>query len=172
MPLQRLLLRHGHLQFHPNPYPNEYPDFVTHSNLDLNLNPHLYSHSSATFTRTSTPTSTYTFTASFTSSPTKTPTHTPTAEATVIIYPNPAKWPGPVKLQISLPSYAGQVEIELFTIAFRKVNELVLFNLHEGINTINIPLTDREGTPLANGVYYVVVQTPNGRFISKLLVLN
>jgi hypothetical protein len=64
------------------------------------------------------------------------------------------------------------VTIEVFTTAFRRVNEITLFNVPAGLNDIALPLTDREGAPLANGLYYVVVQTPQGRFVTKLLILR
>jgi hypothetical protein len=77
-----------------------------------------------------------------------------------------------VTIQVSLGSPASQVTIEVFTLAFRKVNTITLSNVPAGISDIALPLTDREGMPLANGLYYVVVQTPQGRFITKLIILR
>jgi len=77
-----------------------------------------------------------------------------------------------VTVQVSLASSASRVTIEVFTLAFRKVNEITLFNVPAGLSDIALPLTDGEGTPLANGLYYVMVQTSQNRFIVKLLVLR
>jgi hypothetical protein len=35
-----------------------------------------------------------------------------------------------------------------------------------------LPLSDRNGKPLANGLYYVLIQTPFGKSVEKLLVLR
>lgn len=119
---------------------------------------------------TLTPTSTVMATSSATS--TATLSVTPTPQATVIVYPNPATGPGPVTLQISLGAPASKVTIEVFTLAFRKVNEINLSNIPAGTLDVTLPLTDRGGIPLANGLYYVVIQTPQGRFITKLLIIR
>jgi arabinogalactan endo-1,4-beta-galactosidase len=151
----------------------------------------------ATVTRTFTaiPTLTYTPTETFTFTPSVTMTKTPTAIATMtstptptrttiatststetplgmvstpVIYPNPATGSGPVSIR--LPNYPGTatVTVKVFTTAFRMVNEFT--RQSEGGTDIALPLTNRSGAPLANGLYYVVVTTPEGRAIEKLLV--
>jgi arabinan endo-1,5-alpha-L-arabinosidase len=139
--------------------------------------------STSTFTLTASPipTLTPTFTLSETSTPlatgtsttahTATPTSTPTGTGGVVLFPNPATGPGPVTLQVTLSS-AGQVQISVFTTAFRKVNTMTLSNVPAGTTDVALPLTDQQGTPLANGLYYVVVRTPQGRFITKLMILR
>jgi hypothetical protein len=145
----------------------------------------------SSFTATSTPTSTFTnmktstisstptftLTASATSTGTPVNTITPTRTSTpagtngVVLFPNPAEGPGPVTLQITL-STAGKVQISVFTTAFRRVNEVTLPNVPAGTTDIALPLADQGGKPLANGLYYVVIQTPQGRFVIKLMVLR
>jgi hypothetical protein len=127
-----------------------------------------------TLTSTFTSSETATRTATGTSTPvnTLTPTHTPAPQATVIVYPNPVTGPGPVTVQVSLGSPALKVTIEVFTLAFRKVNEITLSNVPAGITDIALFLTDRGGKPLANGLYYLLVQTPQGRSITKIMVLR
>jgi rhamnogalacturonan endolyase len=128
---------------------------------------------------TSTMTPTFTFSQTFTptgtsttvNSVTPTRTSTPTGTGVVVLFPNPVTGPGPVTLQIHL-SNPGQVSISVFTTAFRRVNEITLSNVPAGITNEALPLTDKEGTPLANGLYYVVVNTPQGRFVVKLMVLR
>jgi hypothetical protein len=38
--------------------------------------------------------------------------------------------------------------------------------------TVTVELKDRQGTPLADGLYYLVVTTNRGRTVLKLLVLR
>jgi hypothetical protein len=89
----------------------------------------------------------------------------------VVLFPNPATGPGPVTLQATLSS-AGQVQISVFTTAFRKVDTLTLSNVPAGTTDVALALNDQQGRPLANGLYYVVVRTPQGRFITKLMILR
>jgi rhamnogalacturonan endolyase len=114
-----------------------------------------------------TPTSSMTPTASLTASRTS----TPSATSIVVLFPNPVTGPGPVTLNLHL-STAGRVQISVFTTAFRRVNEITLSNVPAGTTDVALPLTDREGTPLADGLYYVVVTTPQGRFVVKLMILR
>lgn len=90
----------------------------------------------------------------------------------MVIYPNPAKGTGPVTLQITLTAPASRVTVSVYTTAFRRVNEITLTNLPAGTTEEALPLMDRSGVPLANGLYYIVIQTPQGRFLAKLLVLR
>ena len=138
--------------------------------------------STATFTptKTNTPTSTSTFTITptftftlspfltFTPTPTSTPTSEPKGKPTPIIYPNPA--PGPT-VNILPPPYSGfsDVNVKIFTVAFRKVKEQNYSNIPSG-QAVPLELTDRWGTPLASGMYYVMVNTNGGRSFGKLLV--
>ncbi len=125
----------------------------------------------ATATETPTSTTTPVATGTFTSLPTATTTKTatPSAKPTVVVYPNPATG-GTVQLNPDLTSESN-VSIEIFTIAFRKVNTLNYSNIQPG-ESVPIPLSDSWGTPLASGLYYVVVQTNQGRSVVKLLILR
>lgn len=104
--------------------------------------------------------------------PTPTATSTPAGQPGVVVFPNPATGPGPVTVQITLSSPADRVDLLVFTTAFRRVNEIALANLPEGVTDAALPLTDSWGKPLADGLYYVVVGTPQGRLITRLLVLR
>jgi len=77
-----------------------------------------------------------------------------------------------VTISFDLRDNSSWVKIEIFTTAFRKVKEVTLTDLPAGPQNISIPLTDNEGDPLANGLYYVVVANQQGRAIGKLLVLK
>ncbi len=110
-----------------------------------------------------------------TSTPTSTPTltFTPTPEpigGVPVLYPNPVSGPGPVNIQ--LPTYPGtsKVTVQVFTTAFRMVNEFSV--TQAGGSVVSLPLTDRNNRPLANGLYYVLVNSPAGKSILKLLILR
>jgi hypothetical protein len=122
-----------------------------------------------TSTPTLSPTATSTFTA--TVSPTSTTTPAPTPISGVVgIYPNPVT--GPI-VQILPPFYPGtsDVRLEVFTLAFRKVQDTKIPALASGI-AIPLGLTGWGGDRLANGIYYVAVTTKSGRAIGKLLILR
>ena len=142
-----------------------------------------------TLTVTGTPTLTWTTTPAptltplFTATPTPSPTGTPTATLSPtpgnsgggvpfpIIYPNPVTGGGPVSLR--LPDWPGTftVKVEVVTTAFRLVNSYKVPN-EAGGEDVGLPVTDKNGQPLANGIYYVAVTGPQGRQLAKLLVLR
>jgi hypothetical protein len=84
------------------------------------------------------------------------------------LYPNPITDSGPLKLFLSLTS-ASDVKAQIFTIAFRKIQEQLFPQVPVGTD-VTLNLTDKWGAPLANGLYYVVVTTNEGRSIVKLLI--
>jgi hypothetical protein len=133
------------------------------------------STSTLTFTGTSTPTitsiatATNTFTGTATPSPTPSKTPTVPAQGPVVIYPNPVT--GDTVTLSPGHSSASGVKVSYFTLAFRRVNELHFPSVPAG-GTVTLPLVDEGGTPLANGLYYIVVQTDQGRSLLKLLVIR
>lgn len=66
---------------------------------------------------------------------------------------------------------AVQVKIRVFTLAFRKVNEIDYGTVGAG-QPITLPTTDNEGTNLANGLYYVQVFTTQGVYSPSKYVLK
>jgi hypothetical protein len=132
-----------------------------------------------TFTYSFTPTNTFTmtFTSSQTSTFTPTSTITPTLTLTPppysqpVVYPNPADGTVPVRLRP--PSYYGvsDVKVQVFTLAFRKVQEKFYAQVPAGTDC-PLELVDKWNKPLASGLYYVVVHTSAGRSIAKLLILR
>jgi hypothetical protein len=133
-------------------------------------------HATATFTPTTT--GTFTSTPSLTRTFTRTQTVTITPTATVIpgvyppvIYPNPSD--GTQHLFIHIPGLAvpADVRVQIFTIAFRKVQDKITYHATLG-EPIEINLVDTSGKPLASGLYYVVVTVNNNRFVEKLLILK
>jgi hypothetical protein len=107
-------------------------------------------------------------TASSTETSTHTVTSTPIGNPVVVIYPNPAAGP---TVNVLPPVYTGfsNVRVEVFTLAFRKVGDKTFTNIPSG-QAVTLTLIDRWGSPLANGVYYLVVTTSKGRFVGKLLI--
>lgn len=96
-------------------------------------------------------------------------TSTPPPNSTAVVYPNPSSG-GPVS--VLPPAYVGNqdVTIQLFTIAFRKVQETTYRSVPYGPLKIN--LVDDWGNPLASGLYYVVIEVGNERNVVKLLLLR
>ena len=102
-------------------------------------------------------------------------TATPTATSTVqpvttpIVFPNPSTG-GSVSV---LPaSYTGNkdVKIQIFTTAFRLVQETDYSSVPYGPLTVN--LVDKWGHPLASGLYYVVIEVDGHHSVVKLLLLR
>jgi hypothetical protein len=105
--------------------------------------------------------------------PTWTDTFTPLPEQQgIVIYPNPVKEQGPTTIRISLPVRAAEINIQIFTAAFRKVNEIKLMQIPAGVTDYSLNLADRWGKSLANGLYYIVVTIDGKRTVVKLLVLR
>lgn len=97
---------------------------------------------------------------------------TPTETTTVgqpVVYPNPD--PGQsVNIHVPLNSPAD-VTVKIFSLSFRRVQETTYNHLIPGTD-ISMPLLDSWGHPLANGLYYVVVDVGGTRTICKLLIIR
>jgi len=121
-----------------------------------------------------TPTRTPTATPTATRTPTNTPTPcatcppTPVLGPAPVIYPNPADGTGPVRLRTGFASTVD-VRVQVFTLAYRKVRDETFTQVPAGGEVV-LSLDDQWGKPLANGFYYEVVSSPEGRWIGKLLV--
>ena len=63
----------------------------------------------------------------------------------------------------------SNVTVKIFTVAFRMVREQTYYNIPSG-TPVPLELTDRKGSPLASGLYYVVVTTSGGQSIGKMIV--
>jgi hypothetical protein len=111
------------------------------------------------------------------SDPTATPTATDTATPTqtplniAIIYPNPSDGTAPVRIHVPLKTMSD-VKIKVYTTGFRKVQEMDYSALTSSDSEVTLPLWDKWGTGLANGLYYVEVETQQGLFRNKWLILR
>ena len=129
-----------------------------------------------TYTATYTPTLTTTNTATFTitntppstATPTLTPTFTPISVSSPVVYPNPVT--GSI-VTIQLPGdNLDNVEVQIFTLAFRKVQTIRVAQVVG--KSLTVPLVDKSGAALANGLYYFVVHVGAQKWIMKVLVLK
>jgi subtilase family serine protease len=126
----------------------------------------------ATATASPTPVYTATSTATSTSSVQATPSHTPTPSIgkTPVVYPNPVTGPVPVHLLVPLTS-TSNVTVKIYTTAFRLVQEETFQQVSPG-EVLTLTLTDKFGNPLADGLYYVVIEAQGKKWITKLLILR
>lgn len=67
----------------------------------------------------------------------------------------------------------GDVEAKIFTTSFRMVSDQPFGTIPQGTHAfLPIEVKDKAGVPLANGLYYVVVQGPGQKRVFKLLILR
>ncbi len=132
---------------------------------------------SSTPTLTPTQTETGTPTNTLSATPTGSLTNTPTPAVTGVViglpYPNPIRGEGPLNIDVQGPS-GTTLTWDVFTAAYRKIaggSQPV-----SGSTTIAWDLTDKFGTPVANGLYYIRIKVTVGGAVTtkilKVLVLN
>jgi hypothetical protein len=132
-------------------------------------------------TATYTPTATVTPTATGTSTATDTPTQTVTATVTSTFtppvtevavgpaYPNPAREDVPVIIPLEVPENSV-VEWGVYTLAYRKILSASI-PVFAGRTAFTWNLRDAQGTPVANGLYYLRVQVKGTNQTEKILKL-
>jgi hypothetical protein len=87
-----------------------------------------------------------------------------------LVYPNPIKDGG--KITLLVPVVAGtDLRLEWFTLAFRKVGGLEV-HLSSAGGSVLLDLVDKQGRPLANGIYYLVASGGDRHWVVKLMVLR
>jgi hypothetical protein len=101
-----------------------------------------------------------------------------------VIYPNPSDGTQSVTVQVSLAQQADTVKLQIFTLAFRSVQDMTVTSLSPNVTAstvtgasdktwkIQIPASDKWGSPLASGLYYVVITSYNKKAIAKMLILR
>jgi hypothetical protein len=77
-----------------------------------------------------------------------------------------------VTLLIRLNDPINKESLKIYTLAFRKINAWEYPDLPKGVYEFPIELKDEWGTPLANGLYYVVTEVNGQRKVLKLLVIR
>jgi hypothetical protein len=100
-----------------------------------------------------------------------TPTSTPFIADVPMIYPNPSN--GVDQVQIAIPGLTGvsDMKVQVFTVSFRKVREETFTGVPKD-GTVSLMLKDNWNTALGNGLYYVLIETPQGRYVEKMIVLK
>jgi hypothetical protein len=99
---------------------------------------------------------------------TLTPSYTPTSIPAPVVYPNPVS--GPV-ITLQLPgNNLSHVKVEIFTLAFREVRTINVSQVAG--NSLLIQLVDKDGIPLADGLYYFRISVNGQNWIKKVLVLR
>ena len=140
--------------------------------------PNATATNSPTLTLTATPT--VTATSSFTPTPTLTPTPTASPSATETptegcgdpqLYPNPARGGDAVELHFAPCATGNRKRVKIFTVAFRKILDKDVPDMPLGTD-YSLELRDQQGTPLANGLYYLRVTTSEGHWTLKLIILR
>jgi hypothetical protein len=97
-------------------------------------------------------------------------TPTPWDQTKPIVYPNPIQEEG--KITLLPPLSAGtDLHIEVFTLAFRKVEDSTL-QLGSAGENVSWSFTDGQGKTLANGIYYLVLSGGGHHWNLKVLVLR
>jgi rhamnogalacturonan endolyase len=136
-----------------------------------------------TSTFTATPTDSFSATPSLTNTSTEPASSTPTmvftstatsaptvAGGMLSLYPNPASG-STVNILPSAYWGTSNVRVEIYTVAFRKVQDETFYLVASGTPVI-VNLTNQSGGRLANGLFYVVVTTKAGKSTGKMLVLR
>jgi len=126
-----------------------------------------------TATRTPTPTPTNLY--GYTSTPTPLPSIGPSSSVVgiPIPFPNPVQSPiSFVQVEVNFKSSDTHGRLGVMTVSGRRVKEIVLGTVHPGPLIVNLPLMDDWGSPLANGLYYLVVKTTTDQAVGKLLIIH
>ena len=96
---------------------------------------------------------------------------TPTA---ALVTANPVAYPNPVTgstVNIQLPvTNASNVTVKILTLSFREVQTVDIAQVVG--NNLMVPLVDKAGVTLANGLYYFGIQANGQKWITKVLVLR
>lgn len=155
----------------PTPTPTVSPTITPSPT--LTPTPSLTSTPTLTLSPTPSPTNSPTPTNTPTPSPTPTLTQTPTPTTACVaplLYPNPVRG-DTMQIRLSPCSITPHVSVKLFTVSFRKVMDLDV-NPIPSAGNFSLPLLDNWNKPLTNGLYYLVITTPQGRTITKMLVIR
>jgi hypothetical protein len=85
-----------------------------------------------------------------------------------VVYPNPVT-SSTVNIQMPAANLTD-VKIQIFTLSFREVQTIIVAQVAG--NTLTVPLMDKGGVALANGLYYFVIQAGSQKWLTKVLVLR
>ena len=97
-----------------------------------------------------------------------TPSPTPPPNFSVVAEPNVTDGQTPVHFLVNLPAPA-QITLSIYDIAGEEIYSASVAGA-PGLNTLNWPLKNESGQPLASGVYIYAVQAGGGQKIGKVYV--
>jgi len=75
-----------------------------------------------------------------------------------------------VSIQVPLRR-PSNVMVKVFTLAFREVAVQEQFSVPVGVDVV-VPLVDKSGMALANGLYYFEIEANDSSWIKKVLVIR
>jgi hypothetical protein len=76
-----------------------------------------------------------------------------------------------VKIHIPGRTGTADVTVQIFTVAFRMVQQQVFDQVLAGTD-VQINLKDKSGKPMASGLYYIVVNSEGKRTVAKMMLLK
>jgi len=85
-----------------------------------------------------------------------------------VVYPNPCTG-SMTTIELPVPD-ATNVKVQIFTLAFREVQTIKVEQMSG--DSLLVPLVDKSGRQLADGLYYFVIQINGTRWVNKVLILR
>jgi hypothetical protein len=89
-----------------------------------------------------------------------------------MVYPNPVDGSGKVTVTVDLTYSLYGAKLKIYTLAFRKIDEMTIGNIPAGPWRYSFVLKNTGGGILANGLYYVVLDSLYDKRIAKLLLIR
>ncbi|HET9869801.1 MAG TPA: hypothetical protein VFR02_04825, partial [bacterium] len=122
-------------------------------------------------TPTATPTVTLTPTITDTPGPTHTPTVTPTPNVMLTLDSNYFSPPAPLGMDVRVGKPGG-VKIVVYNILGERVRTILDANLPAGLTHLTWSGDNDRGDLVGNALYLILIQTPDGRMVRKVIVLR
>jgi hypothetical protein len=122
-------------------------------------------------TVTDTPPPTNTPTITNTAGPTNTPTITPTPNVSLTLDSNFFTPPTPLGIDVRIDK-PGEVRLEVFNLLGEKVKTVLDENLPAGLSHITWDGNNDSGAVVGNALYFVVIKSPDGQMVRKVILIR
>jgi len=122
-------------------------------------------------TITNTPPPTNTPTITNTAGPTNTPTVTPTPDVALTLDANFFTPPAILGMDVRV-NKPGEVKIEVFNILGEKVKTVLDQNLPSGLSRAFWSGANDGGSIVGNALYFVIIKTPDGQMVRKVILIR